>query len=96
MKRESMIWLAVLLLSTSVLAASCGEKKEEAKEQARPVSVTEVKVGDIIQTEDVSATIEANMAVDVVPKVSGRVASVSVKEGQSSQKRTGFAAIGDP
>lgn len=86
MKRESMIWLAVLLLSTSVLAASCGEKKEEAKEQARPVSVTEVKVGDIIQTEDVSATIEANMAVDVVPKVSGKVASVSVKEGQSVKK----------
>lgn len=85
MKRESMIWLVVLLLSASLLISSCG-KKEEVSEKAQPVSVTEVKMGDLIQTQDIPATVEAKMVVDVQPKLAGRVETVNVEEGQAVKK----------
>lgn len=88
MKRESMVWLVVLLVSSSLLVSSCGAGKEEAEEASKPVSVTAVKRGDLVQTVDISATVTARMVVDVVPKTQGmgRVASVHVEEGQNVKK----------
>jgi len=86
MKRKQLILLGGVLLFAAVLMTACGAEKEEKKETALPVSITEVAKGDLIQTEDIPATIEAKMVVDVVPKLAGRVASVHVEEGQTVKK----------
>lgn len=86
MKRKRLILLGGLLLCAAFFLVACGADKEEEKETVLPVSVTEVVEGDLIQTENIPATIEAKSVVDVVPKLAGRVATVHVEEGQSVKK----------
>lgn len=82
MKREKGIWVvAVLLVLVSVLSGCGGEEPE--KEVSLPVSVTAVEKGDLIQTTTIPAVIEGNMVVDIMPKMTGRVAAVYVEEGQN-------------
>ena len=86
MKRKRLILLGGLLLCAAFFVVACGAGKEEEKETVLPVSVTEVVEGDLIQTDNIPATIEAKTVVDVVPKLAGRVASVHVEEGQTVKK----------
>ena len=86
MNRERKTWVAVLLLSVSMIVVACGDKEEAKEKKSMPVSVTAVEKGDLIQTDDIAATIDAGMVVDVVPKLTGRVASVHVEEGQTVKK----------
>lgn len=94
MKKKRVILLGVVLFCAAVFLGACGGKDEEAKEdKSVPVSVTAVKKGDLIQTEDISATIEPKMVVDVTPKLTGRIASVYVEEGQKVRKGQLLAKI---
>ncbi len=87
MKKNRIVVLGIFLLSAAVLLGACGSDEQQAeKKKSVPVSVTEVKRGDLVQTEDFSATIEAKSVVDVTPKLTGRIASVYVEEGQRVKK----------
>lgn len=89
MKKERIIWLAMILLAATTFLGACGSKGQETTEEAaKPVSVSEAAKGDLAQTIDISAAIDARMVVDIVPKTQGmaRVASVHVEEGQAVKK----------
>ncbi len=94
MKREKIILLAAVLLLVIAVLGGCGDgDKTEEEEATLPVSVTAVEKGDLIQTTTIPAVIEGNKVVDIIPKMTGRFASVSVEEGQSVKAGQQLAQI---
>jgi HlyD family secretion protein len=83
MNREKGIWVIAVLLVFVCVLSGCGGGEEPEKEVSLPVSVTAVEKGDLVQTTTIPAVIEGNMVVDIMPKMTGRVAAVYVEEGQN-------------
>ncbi len=89
--RRSAIYLIPLLLLGLFIGYRVKEKKAEAADQRKQsdarakaaplVSVAIAKSGVIVKTYEAIGSVEAPIAVDITPKVSGRVLFLSVREG---------------
>lgn len=83
MKRISVIMLVLLL---TALPTGCGKAPASTENSSLPVKVMTVTQADMQLNYNVSGQIKASVEVTIVPKVTGRVASVNVKIGDQLKK----------
>lgn len=75
--------LTLLLVALLLLLVGCGKKEQpQPEEKLVPVEVAAVQKGDLTQDLTVTGEIEAGTEVNILPKISGRVAAVHVQAGQ--------------
>lgn len=92
MLRKPVKMCGILLLITIMLAAAaCGDKKnqdanESEETKAILVETAQVEKSDIASISTVSGKVAANVQVDVVPKMPGRVAAVYFNVGDRVKK----------
>jgi len=79
-----------VLICTTILFSACSSKEDETKTPTEnnviPVSVEQVKKGDISTSFRYSGTIKTNKEVMVVSKVSGRVKEIFFRVGDDVKK----------
>lgn len=93
MFKSKKIFIVALILISMVAFTGCGSKNEaqpvEAQEEELipiPVEVVAVTTADISSTDNVNGLLAANVEVNVVPKVPGKVAQILVDMGDRVNK----------
>ncbi len=94
------VWIGIIvLLVIAVLVAIRFRKPDTPAEEMvetailKPVEVTKAKRGEIRSELELSGTIEAKAQVSVFPKISGRIISLAVNEGDNVKKGDVLATI---
>lgn len=92
MFKSKKIFIVALILISMVVFTGCGSKNAsqpvDAQEEVKPIPVEVVAVttADIASTDNVNGVLAANVEVNVVPKVPGKVAQVLVDMGDRVNK----------
>ena len=94
------IWIPIIIIVLGVIAMFRFLKSDkpviETKVQSdvsKPVEIVKAKRGEIRSELQLSGTIEAESRVTVIPKISGRIVSLSVTEGDRVNKGDSLAVI---
>lgn len=89
--------LIVNLISTvALLASACGEQAEQVLEKPlRPVRTLVVEVADGPTLKEFPAVVEAALRADLSFRISGRIVSLPVKQGDRVQKGQELARLDD-
>ena len=95
------IWIGIILIAAIAAIAMFQFLKpakpvidqEAETEISKPVEIAKAKRGEIRLELQLSGTIEAESRVNVIPKISGRIISISVKEGDRVKKGGMLAVV---
>jgi membrane fusion protein, multidrug efflux system len=84
----------LLLLISVALIVGCGNKSKNVKEEAKvPVTVTDVKLGKVLQSIIYNGDVQAEFAVKVFSKIPDRIETFYVDEGDYVEKGKPIAKI---
>ena len=95
------IWIGIILIAVIAAIAMFRFLKpakpvidqEAETEISKPVEIVKAKRGEIRSELQLSGTIEAESRVNVIPKISGRIISISVKKGDKVKKGDRLAIV---
>ena len=78
--------LAITLILSSLLAASCKQSSDTAQKGEATYKTLEVSLKDITLETEYSAAISGVQTVEIRPQVSGMITDILIEEGQSVRK----------
>ena len=95
------IWIGIILIAAIAAIAMFRFlnpakpviDQEAETEISKPVEIVKAKRGEIRLELQLSGTIEAESRVNVIPKISGRIISISVKKGDKVKKGDRLAIV---
>ena len=95
------LWIGIIVIAVIAIIAMFRFLKPEKPaieatdqtEVSKPVEITKAKRGEIRSELQLSGTIEAESRVSVIPKISGRIISLSVTEGDRVKEGQKLAVI---
>jgi HlyD family secretion protein len=83
----------VVFITSSLLLTGCSKKKEDVKQDAFRVEVSQVSLGDIDEVSTYTGRIKALKEVKVVSKIPGRIAYINADVGDFVEKGTQLVTL---